>query len=88
MVFLNGTILGVHRTPLKFASAFRQLRRKGIVPEFVSVYIQHDAAYIASDNGRVCRPLIICDAGIPRLTQAHIAKVRFIDLPCCFFHGS
>jgi hypothetical protein len=37
---------------------------------------QNDAAYISSDGGRVCRPLIICDAGVPRVTEAHIEKLK------------
>ena len=53
---LNGTILGVHRQPVRFAHAFRQLRRSHRVGEFVSVYIQQDVCYIASDGGR-CIPL-------------------------------
>ena len=52
LVMLNGTILGVHRQPVRFAQAFRQLRRCNRVGEFVSVYIQQDVCYIASDGGR------------------------------------
>lgn len=37
---------------------------------------QNDAAYISSDGGRVCRPLIICDAGAPRVRSEHIAKLK------------
>lgn len=37
---------------------------------------QADSVYIASDGGRVCRPLIICKNGVPMVTDAHIAKVR------------
>ena len=49
---LNGTILGVHRRPLRFANAMRQLRRRGCIGEFVSVSIQQDTIVIASDGGR------------------------------------
>lgn len=31
-----------------------------------------DTVNIACDGGRVCRPLIICDRGRPRVTQAHM----------------
>lgn len=37
---------------------------------------QHDACYVSCDGGRVCRPLIICDAGVPRVTQDHITKLK------------
>jgi hypothetical protein len=78
LIFLNGNILGVHRRPKHFVRAFREMRRRGRVGEFVSVYLQHDSVQIASDGGRVCRPLIICDHGVPRVKEEHL-KVRF----CC-----
>ena len=31
---------------------------------------------IASDSGRVCRPLIICDGGVPRVRGAHLAALK------------
>jgi len=34
--------------------------------------ILQDAVHLACDGGRVCRPLIICDAGLPRVTAAHM----------------
>ncbi|KAK9824521.1 hypothetical protein WJX72_011068 [[Myrmecia] bisecta] len=76
LVFLNGTVLGIHRRPLQFAHAFRMLRRKGCVGEFVSIYIQQECLYIAADGGRVCRPLIICDEGQPRVTEDHLQQLR------------
>lgn len=33
---------------------------------------QHDTVQIASDGGRVCRPLIICDKGVPRVKDEHL----------------
>lgn len=72
LVFLNGLICGVHRRPRYFADQLRALRRVGLLGEFVSVYVHdgHQAVYIASDGGRVCRPLIIVDPVThqPRLT--------------------
>lgn len=76
MVFLNGSILGIHRRPRSFMNCLRLLRRSGKLGEFVSVYAQHDAIHIASDGGRVCRPLIICDNGVPRVRLEHINKLR------------
>jgi hypothetical protein len=37
---------------------------------------QSDACYISSDGGRVCRPLIICDAGVPRVRAEHIERLK------------
>eukprot|EP00898_Chlorokybus_atmophyticus_P001524 jgi/Chlat1/2372/Chrsp17S02643 len=78
IVFLNGSILGIHRKPLKFTHALRTLRRAGKVGEFVSVFYHHvqRATYIASDGGRVCRPLVIADCGISRVTKDHIDELR------------
>lgn len=76
LVFLNGNILGVHRRPKYFVRSFREMRRRGRVGEFVSVYMQHDTVQIASDGGRVCRPLIICDRGVPRVKDEHLQVGR------------
>ena len=54
----------------------RDLRRGGHLGEFVNVHLQNDACYISADGGRVCRPLIICDNGVPRITSQHIAKLK------------
>lgn len=47
----------------------RQMRRKGIIGEFVSVYLNvvQKAVYIATDGGRVCRPLLIVQNGVLHL---------------------
>ena len=74
-MFLNGQVLGIHRAPLGFVQTIRTLRRAGRLGEFVSVYTQQECVYLASDGGRVCRPLIICDQGKPRVTSQHTAKV-------------
>ena len=79
-MFLNGNILGVHRRPKHFVRSFREMRRRGRVKEFVSVYMQHHTVHIASDGGRVCRPLIICDHGVPRVKEGHLqvmCRVQF-----------
>lgn len=48
-----------------FYSIVRQLRRGGRIGEFVSVYLnpEQKAVYIASDGGRVCRPLLVLEEG-------------------------
>ena len=72
LVFINGSILGVHRRPAHFALTLRKLRRRGCVGPYVSVFAQQDCVYLACDGGRVCRPLIVCDAGRPRVTSEHM----------------
>lgn len=77
-VYLNGTPIGVTRFPFKFLSQFRRLRRANRISEFVSIWCNEhqNAIQIATDGGRVCRPLIIMDGnGSPRLTSEHISKI-------------
>lgn len=78
LVFMNGMLLGVHRAPHTFVRNFRLLRRSGKMSEFVSVFIHYGqhSIYIASDGGRVCRPLIIVEKGRPRVETKHINEVN------------
>lgn len=74
VVNVNGTIIGLTRNPTRFVSQFRQLRRARRISEFVSAYVNnhHRAVHIASDGGRICRPLIIVENGQPKITPDHI----------------
>ncbi|KAM0935649.1 putative DNA-directed RNA polymerase [Dioscorea sansibarensis] len=78
LVILNGLILGKHRQPQRFAGALRKLRRLGKIGEFVSVFVndKQRCVYVASDGGRVCRPLVIADKGISRIKEHHIQELR------------
>ncbi|XP_057971250.1 DNA-directed RNA polymerase III subunit 2 isoform X2 [Malania oleifera] len=77
LIFFNGLILGKHRRPQYFANALRRLRRAGKVGEFVSVFVNEKqrCVYIASDGGRVCRPLVIADKGISRIKEHHMKEL-------------
>jgi len=74
IVFINGNILGLTRGPERFVKAFRQLRRARKVSEFVSIYMNEhqQTVNIATDGGRICRPMIIVKKGKPKVTSAHI----------------
>ena len=75
LVFLNGMIIGVHARPKYLVAATRTLRRVGRIGEFVSIYLNvlQKAVYIASDGGRVCRPLLVLGPGGKLLlTQEHM----------------
>eukprot|EP01116_Phalansterium_solitarium_P004244 TRINITY_DN15189_c0_g1_i1.p1 TRINITY_DN15189_c0_g1~~TRINITY_DN15189_c0_g1_i1.p1 ORF type:complete len:1168 (-),score=468.17 TRINITY_DN15189_c0_g1_i1:231-3734(-) len=76
-VFLNGTLLGLHRDPSRFVADIRRLRRAGRVAEFVSVFehAPHRAVYIACDAGRVCRPLIVVRNGRSLLTAQLVDQI-------------
>ena len=86
IVLLNGTPSALTTIPKQFAASFRRLRRMGRVSEFVSVYVDtHTSAVkIATDEGRICRPLIIVERGRSKVTirslQAlRIGKIGFDD---------
>lgn len=76
-VYLNGTIVGVIRFPTKFVSHFRNLRRSGKVSEFISIYTNshQKAVHIATDGGRICRPLIIVNEGKSLVTAQHLRQL-------------
>jgi DNA-directed RNA polymerase III subunit RPC2 len=74
LIFLNGLIVGAHAHPVKFVEKIRKMRRRGNIGEFVSVYFNEvqKSVYIASDGGRVCRPLFIVRKGKLILTEKDI----------------
>ncbi|MES1918074.1 DNA-directed RNA polymerase III subunit RPC2, variant 3 [Bonamia ostreae] len=78
VVFVNGRAIGIHFDYQKFVNSFKLLRRKGLIHRFVSVYHHEDhrCLYIASDEGRVCRPLIIVDNGQPLVTKKHLIELE------------
>jgi DNA-directed RNA polymerase III subunit RPC2 len=79
LVLLNGLIMGAHTRPRDLVRGLRTMRRRGLAGEFVSVYLHEGqrAVHIATDGGRVCRPLIIVDeeSGLPMLKQRHMESL-------------
>ncbi|KAK6119181.1 hypothetical protein DH2020_047075 [Rehmannia glutinosa] len=82
LIIFNGLILGKHRRPQKFANAMRKLRRAGKIGEFVSIFVNEKqrCVYIASDGGRVCRPLVIADKGVSRIKEHHMKELKVIAI--------
>ncbi|GJY10683.1 DNA-directed RNA polymerase III subunit 2 [Tanacetum coccineum] len=78
LIVLNGLILGKHKRPQMFANGMRTLRRAGKVGDFVSIYVNEKqrCVYIASDGGRVCRPLVIADNGVSRIKHHHMKELK------------
>ncbi|KAI5452589.1 DNA-directed RNA polymerase III complex subunit Rpc2 [Naganishia albida] len=78
VVNVNGGLVGVTHLPNRFVRNFRKLRRAGRISEFVSIFINqhHRTVYISSDGGRICRPLIIVEKGIPRVKTQHIKLLK------------
>jgi len=77
-VFMNGIFVGSIIDYHKFISDFKTIRRKGEISREISIRFEnkHNILVILSDTGRVLRPLIIVDNGIPRLTDEHIGKLK------------
>ncbi|KAK6432036.1 DNA-directed RNA polymerase III complex subunit Rpc2 [Oleoguttula sp. CCFEE 5521] len=78
MIFLNGTPMAVTRSPKQFLVGFRRFRRMGRISEFVSIHINHhhNGLHIATDEGRICRPLIVVEKGKSRLTVRFLESLR------------
>lgn len=76
-VHLNGTLIGTTKYPTKFITHFRNLRRSSKVSAFISIYANshQKAVHIATDGGRICRPLIIVSDGQSRVKADHLKKL-------------
>ncbi|KAF4634353.1 hypothetical protein G7Y89_g3753 [Cudoniella acicularis] len=82
VVFVNGTPLALTRQPKVFLNSFRKFRRMGRVSEFVSIYINHhtNAVHIATDEGRICRPLIVVENMKSKVTKRSLEALRRGDM--------
>lgn len=76
-VFLNGAIIGICMNREKLVTGFRKMRRAGRINATVGIYCDNDhfCINVSSDNGRICRPLVIVHNGIPQVTEADIKDV-------------
>ncbi|MEM3566362.1 MAG: DNA-directed RNA polymerase subunit B [Candidatus Bathyarchaeia archaeon] len=80
-VFVDGTIVGYCATPEKFVQEFRQRRRMGEISTEVNIayfskeYGEREEIYVNCDEGRVRRPLIIVENGVPKLQQEHLERI-------------
>ncbi|CAC9483967.1 putative DNA-directed RNA polymerase polypeptide [Leishmania infantum JPCM5] len=77
-VFLNGTLIGIHRYPNRLCAGIRALRRSGRLHPHVSISTQprQRTVQIGSDGGRIVRLLIIVRDGKPAVTSAHLDRLR------------
>ena len=78
IIFINGTPIALTRLPRQFLDAFRKLRRLGRISEFISIFINHHhkAVHIATDEGRICRPLIVVENRKSRVTMKFLRMLR------------
>ena len=79
-VFLNGRLIGVHRSGEDLVATLRRMRREGKISYEINVahyktdYL--DEVYVNCDSGRVLRPLIVVENGEVKLKRVHVEKVR------------
>jgi DNA-directed RNA polymerase III subunit RPC2 len=78
IIFINGTPVALTRQPKQFLNAFRGFRRMGRISEFVSIHINHhhNGVHIATDEGRICRPLIVVEKGKSKVTTRFLESLR------------
>ncbi len=78
VIFVNGTPIALTRQPKHFLVNFRKFRRAGRMSEFVSVYINHhhNGVHIATDEGRICRPMIVVENGKSKVTVKFLESLR------------
>ncbi|KAI5367695.1 Putative DNA-directed RNA polymerase, subunit 2, hybrid-binding domain, RNA polymerase, beta subunit [Septoria linicola] len=78
IIFINGTPAALTRQPKQFLLGFRKFRRMGRISEFVSIFINHhhNGVHIATDEGRVCRPLIVVEKSKSKVTTRFLESLR------------
>lgn len=76
LIAVNGTPFALTSTAKEFAAHFRKMRRRGYLDPFVSINVNSHfkTIFIATDEGRVCRPYIIVKNGASKL-QPHFLRL-------------
>ncbi len=80
-VFVDGCLIGYHRSPSNLVEEVRRARRRGEISSEINIaYFRreegNDEVYVNCDDGRVRRALIIVENGKPRLKPEDIEKIR------------
>lgn len=80
-VFVDGSIIGYCSSPEEIVEEFRRRRRAGEISgevniaHYKKVNGKRDEVYVNCDEGRVRRPLIIVEDGVPKLQPEHVEKI-------------
>ena len=80
-VFVDGNIIGYCNTPAQVTTDFRDRRRRGEISTEVNIAYfskaqgEREEIHVNCDEGRVRRPIIIVEAGIPKLQRDYINKI-------------
>lgn len=78
LVYINGGIFGITTQPRILVAMLKKVRRSGGMDRFISIYINdaEKSVLISTDNGRICRPLIIVDQDKLRTAGHLIDRLR------------
>jgi DNA-directed RNA polymerase subunit B len=76
-IFLEGNVVGATDNPEQLAERIREKRRLGLISPYINVFYDQEfgEVYINTDSGRLQRPLIIVENGVPKLTEKHLDKI-------------
>uniref|UniRef100_A0A6C0JVU3 DNA-directed RNA polymerase n=1 Tax=viral metagenome TaxID=1070528 RepID=A0A6C0JVU3_9ZZZZ len=72
LVFLNGSLIGTHNNPKRLVSILKRKRRNGDISQQASIVHTDNEIKIFTDNGRVCRPLLIVENNELTLKMEHL----------------
>ena len=77
-VFINGRLIGFHREPQELVKDLVKKRRQGKIDYQVNVALHEDTneVFVNTDAGRVQRPLIVVENGIPKVTEEILKQAR------------
>ena len=77
-VYLNGRLIGNTESPAEVMKDLKQMRLEGIISPEVSISFnqRYNDIDIWSDEGRIVRPLIRVENGVPLLKEEHLQKLK------------
>lgn len=77
-IFHNGDLIGTHDDPERLVEEIRERRRAGELSIYINIAYHEKTREVTinSDRGRMRRPLIVVEAGSPRLTEDHIEHLK------------
>ncbi len=82
-VFVEGNIIGYVASPQRLTQEFRERRRRGEIStevniaHFSKIAEEREEINVNTDEGRVRRPLIIVEDGIPMLQPEHVDRIAY-----------
>jgi DNA-directed RNA polymerase subunit B len=77
-VFYNGQYVGGVDDGKEFISKLKEKRRENGLPEQMNFRIEEgfDTVHISTEPGRVLRPLVIVEYGVPKLKSEHLVQLE------------